>query len=324
MTELKGRNKTRPKVSVIVPTFNRLDYLKFCLESVAKQSLTDWECLVVDDGSTDGTIPFLESLPEKDKRFKFFSRPDYYLKGAASCRNFGLIQSEGEFIQWLDDDDLISKNKLEFQLRKLEQYPEKDCYSTCSWDLYWPNKKIELKKIISENEFLDSSSFFRKLFEKQSFIPASAYLVPRSITFSAGMWNHSLTLNDDAEYFTRILLNSNKLVMTNDCYVLYREHSSDRISTRNDEKSLKSFLLSLHLMYSHLLNKDIKAPYFFKWKLKKIFHQYSENSMEVLRKHNYFFLENGIDLRFPGLIRLRIRTFKVLYPLYKKIIQSID
>ncbi|MFD0977945.1 glycosyltransferase family 2 protein [Salinimicrobium gaetbulicola] len=310
-----------PKVSVIVPTFNRKDLLKEALDSIRAQTLKDWECIIVDDGSTDGTIPFLQDWVIKDQRFKYFSRPDYYLKGAASCRNYGLIQSKGRYIQWLDDDDLISKNKLEFQIRKLEEYSEEDCFATCSWDLYWTGKQIELKYLISEEEYLNSKSFFKKLFEKQSFIPASAYLIPRSITFSAGMWNQSLSLNDDAEYFTRILLHSKKLVMTGGCYVLYREHSNERISTRTDKKSLDSFLLSLHLIYSHLLSHHIKVPYYFKWKLKKVFLQYSHNSMDVLQMHYYFFRENGIDLRFPRLLNLRILFFKKIYPLYKKLIQ---
>ena len=136
------------------------------------------------------------------------------------------------------------------------------------------------------------------------------------------MWNQHLSLNDDAEYFTRVLLNSEKLIMSKDCYVLYREHSNERISTKNDENSLKSFLLSLHLINSHLLVKKIKVTPYFKWKLKIIFHQYSENYMDTLRLHYFFFLENGINLRFSALLRLRINLFKIFYPKLKKVIQS--
>jgi glycosyltransferase involved in cell wall biosynthesis len=312
----------KPKVSIIVPTYNRLKFLKSCLESIREQTLQEWECIIVDDGSYDGTITFLQDLCLNDNRFKYFIRPDYFPKGAPSCRNYGLIESCGKYIQWLDDDDLLSRTKLELQVKKLEEIKGDNFYTTCSWDLYWPNKSIELKNLISVNESLNQYNFFSRLVKEQTFIPASAYLIPRSITFSAGFWSQSLTLNDDAEYFTRVLLNAEKLVMTEGCYVLYREHSNDRISTKKDIPSLKSFILSLQLMQAHLRRENIEATDYFKWKLMKIFEQYSYNSMHVLRLHENFFRENGINIKYRTVLRWKINLYKKIVPVVKKIKQN--
>ena len=77
------------------------------LDSVLAQTYENWECIVVDDGSTDYTDELLEFYCEKDSRIQYHHRPSYKLKGANACRNFGYELSEGEFIQWFDDDDIL-------------------------------------------------------------------------------------------------------------------------------------------------------------------------------------------------------------------------
>ncbi len=98
-----------PLVSIIIPTFNRAHLIGETLDSIIAQTYPNWECIVVDDGSTDATNTLLESYCNKDIRFKYHQRPKDRIKGANTCRNFGFEQSEGELINWFDSDDIMDK-----------------------------------------------------------------------------------------------------------------------------------------------------------------------------------------------------------------------
>lgn len=106
------------KVSIVIPTYNRAHFLPETLDSIASQTYTNWECIVIDDGSSDDTSILMESHLEKDKRFKYFDRPHNLPKGANSCRNYGFEIADGEFIKWFDSDDIMLEDHLE-QLVKL-------------------------------------------------------------------------------------------------------------------------------------------------------------------------------------------------------------
>jgi glycosyltransferase involved in cell wall biosynthesis len=94
-------------VSIIIPTFNRDWIIVETINSVLKQNYSNWELIIVDDGSTDDTISILNKYANIDQRISYFKRPDHLVKGANSCRNFGLEKAEGDLIKWLDSDDLL-------------------------------------------------------------------------------------------------------------------------------------------------------------------------------------------------------------------------
>lgn len=100
-------------VSIIIPVYNREVIIKSTLDSIIKQTYINWECIIVDDSSTDDTIETLKKYVEKDKRFKVFQRPQELRKGANSCRNYGFLKSKGFLINWFDSDDIMSENFIE-------------------------------------------------------------------------------------------------------------------------------------------------------------------------------------------------------------------
>lgn len=100
-------------ISIIIPTYNRAHLIIETLNSVLAQTYTNWECIIIDDGSSDNTFEVLDSYIMLDKRFKYFNRPVEKLKGPSSCRNFGIEKSVGEYIIFLDSDDLITEKCIE-------------------------------------------------------------------------------------------------------------------------------------------------------------------------------------------------------------------
>lgn len=110
-----------PKVSIIIPTYNRAHLIDETLDSIKNQTLEDWECIIVDDGSIDNTKQLIDELSNSDKRFKYFKRPSNRKKGANACRNYGFEQSRGAYIQWFDSDDLMYTTLLEEKVSALEK-----------------------------------------------------------------------------------------------------------------------------------------------------------------------------------------------------------
>ncbi|PIW69736.1 MAG: hypothetical protein COW08_05585 [Ignavibacteriales bacterium CG12_big_fil_rev_8_21_14_0_65_30_8] len=112
----------KPLISVIIPTYNSQDFIEETINSVLVQTFHNFEIIAVDDESTDDTIKILNRLKEKDSRIKYYQIPH---SGRPSVpRNFGTKKAKGEYIAFLDADDLWIKNKLEKQLHFLKNNPE--------------------------------------------------------------------------------------------------------------------------------------------------------------------------------------------------------
>lgn len=104
-------------ISVIIPVYNAEKYLPQCLDSLLKQTYTDFEAVCVDDGSTDGSLEILQEYAAKDARIKVFPRPN---RGCSAARNLGLDKVCGEYVTFLDADDLLHSQFLEIMLKEIK------------------------------------------------------------------------------------------------------------------------------------------------------------------------------------------------------------
>lgn len=107
-------------VSIIIPVFNRSGIIENTLQSVIDQNYKNWECVIVDDGSTDNSVEILKDYKSKDDRFKIYTRPENSIKGAPTCRNIGLFNAIGDYVVFLDSDDTLEKHCLENRVQKFE------------------------------------------------------------------------------------------------------------------------------------------------------------------------------------------------------------
>jgi glycosyltransferase involved in cell wall biosynthesis len=103
----------QPLYSIVIPTYNRAYLIAETLDSVLNQTYSNWECIVVDDGSNDNTANLVKSYIKKDHRFSYLQRPKQKQNGGNAARNYGLKQSKGDFVIFLDSDDLLTVNCLE-------------------------------------------------------------------------------------------------------------------------------------------------------------------------------------------------------------------
>jgi glycosyltransferase involved in cell wall biosynthesis len=234
----------QPLVSVIIPVYNRADLIPETLESVIAQTYQNWECIVVDDGSTDNTREVVRGFCERDPRIKLFSRPDDRQKGANSCRNFGFEKSAGDFIKWLDSDDLLISGALECQVRIFAQ----------------SNFDVAVGKVlITDKSRLDYG--WINYLSDESLIPN--YLVGKvSFYVSGPMWRREFlkdkTLFDedlqvlmDWDFNLRRLYENPRLTLHHEIVVEYCRHGHS-VTSKHSELNEKSISAEMAVRKKHL------------------------------------------------------------------------
>ncbi|EPR74699.1 glycosyl transferase [Winogradskyella psychrotolerans RS-3] len=164
-----------PLISIIIPTYNRRSLIGETLDSILAQIYQNWECIVVDDGSTDGTEELVKAYCDKDHRFQYHQRPSTHLPGGNGSRNYGFEISNGEYINWFDSDDIMCDDKLQLQMTSLETTNYN--YSVCQTLVFEGNVDnilgLRHEHITSEKPLLDfikgDMSFFTPspLFKKR-------------------------------------------------------------------------------------------------------------------------------------------------------------
>lgn len=154
-----------PKLSIIVPIYNAEKYLEKCLDSIRSQRFTDWECFLIDDGSTDRSFAICESFEVKDPRFKAIRK---YNSGVSDTRNLGLHLAKGEWIGFVDSDDWISPERYEVCLDAANRHNVQivKCAieqirangTSCVWSVPEGKYLIENRIILSTTDYDNSSA----------------------------------------------------------------------------------------------------------------------------------------------------------------------
>ncbi len=182
-----------PKVSVVIPTYNRLPMLKEAVDSVLAQDFEDIELIVVDDGSTDGTA---EEIKRYGGRVKLLQHP--VNKGVSAARNKGILQARGKYVALLDSDDLWVKGKLKIQTTFLNDNPH---YPLCYTDEIWIRRG---KRV---NPMLKHAKYSGWIFEKclpLCIISPSSVMIKRALFSKVGLFDEALPVCEDYDFWLRI------------------------------------------------------------------------------------------------------------------------
>jgi glycosyltransferase involved in cell wall biosynthesis len=169
-------SSSNPLVSIIIPTFNRAHLIAETLNSVLAQSYENWECIVVDDGSTDTTDQLMAQYLAKDSRFQYHQRPTDRLPGGNAARNYGFEMCKGEFINFLDSDDLFHKETLSTKVNLVNLYKSDVIITTHTSDLkdlythkdtppkVFKNYAFDIDFILSRNSIMTSDPMIKREF----------------------------------------------------------------------------------------------------------------------------------------------------------------
>lgn len=218
--------------SVLIPNFNGAHYIKECIHSLMHQLNSEDEIVVVDDHSTDDSLPLLQSLGQQYPALVVSSNPK---KGGASARNHALHLSSGECIQWLDIDDFLGKDKLLLCKHHINENPTE--LSACPWHSF---EGDVLEGTLSNDvdwETIPEFSTPAQWIARDTFMGLHCYAGHRNLFEQAGPWDESLTINQDGEYFARVVAKSEGVRFTQETEVFYRRSSSSSVSKFSPEKA---------------------------------------------------------------------------------------
>jgi len=200
---------TEKLVSIIIPCYNYAHFLPQTLENVLGLAYTNWECIMVNDGSTDNTEEIAKLFAPRDSRFRYVYQHN---QGLSAARNTGIANSKGVYLQFLDADDLLDKDKIALQSKYLDEHPGIDI--VFGDFLYFhtdrPDQKLKGRdKELHTEEHLKASGKGPEMLERfcrNNFMPVSAPLVRRSIIDKTGLFDTSYTSYEDWQYWFRACL----------------------------------------------------------------------------------------------------------------------
>ena len=244
------------RVSVIIPNFNNAIYLGQCIDSVVNQGFDlVKEIIIVDDHSTDASWDILLKYKKKEPNKIFvFKNPN---KGVQSARNYGYKKSSGEYIQWLDSDDILGPNKIRNQLKQLEN-KNSNIVSFCGWVHFSDNINDFIpKQNFTWKNYQNPLDFLVETWTLGSMIQTSCWLTPRKICDKIS-WDNKWLINQDGVYFMDVLLNCESIIFSLDSIVYYRLPSGDNISRKKNELVLNN-LFSSYKYYEKIL--DLRDTY---------------------------------------------------------------
>ncbi len=235
-------------VSIIIPTYNRAYLICETLDSIIAQTYINWECIMVDDGSTDGTIEILKRYCKNDNRFKYYKRPKERPKGANACRNYGFELSKGDYIQWFDSDDLMHIDKLKNKVNLLQKSEAdfivcegieyKDIISNviCNWDKISSNNVL-FDHVIGNVNFHTNGPLFKRNFLKNK-----------------KLFNEILQRKQEWEFYSRLLtFSTNYLPLKQKLY--YFSIHENSINGKNEITTLKSRIKATNLVFKNVKDK---------------------------------------------------------------------
>lgn len=249
---------SKPLVSIIIPVYNAGKYLDATIQCAIEQTWSNKEIIIIDDGSTDNSL----SIAKQYQSLPFVHVFTQKNKGSGATRNKGIAKAKGEYIQFLDADDLLSANKIESQIKLL--IPNNGKIAICSTVHFFENENpYTLTPSAYEDSFLYETNnpveFIINLYggnnNRASMIQTNTWLVPSDIIHKAGNWSEFYSPDDDGEFFCRVVLACKGIVYAQDCFNYYRKyHINTNLASMKTKAAIegkfKSFLLKREYLLS--------------------------------------------------------------------------
>lgn len=230
-------------ISVIVPVYNKEKFINISINSILKQSYTDFEIIAIDDGSTDDTFKVLEELRNKDARLKIFKQDN---KGVAYTRNKGIQLSGGEYISFLDADDFWDAEFLKEMIYKIQN--RNICY--CHHKIIKNGKCKPIKIKFSTGDILIPYLSNKTTPNTNSWLIKKSFIMKNNIFFP-----ESLDWGEDMVFFIKCLVKEKEVVSCNKFLSNYVIHPEESLSVPNINKIQKD-ILWIKLISEYILKNE--------------------------------------------------------------------
>lgn len=235
------------KISIIVPVYKVEKYLNRCLDSILAQTFTDWECILIDDGSPDNSGKICDEYAKKDERFVVIHQEN---AGVSAARNAGLDIAKGEYITFVDSDDWVESNFLQ------EQYSDivSDDYDVCICGFVGKQK--------SKKKILNCKEAKKKLFGQKG---TGAYSFLRIIKkeILVGMrYDTSVSYLEDTDFFYRLYEKCNKILWTNKSLYNYYINPLSVTRQKGFTRQKMSMFYTIDRLYEDEIDEELKEILF--------------------------------------------------------------
>lgn len=240
-----------PLVSILIPAYNAEAWIKETLESAVSQDYAHTEVIVVDDGSSDRTSEIANAF--SSTRVKVLRQAN---AGGAAARNSAFSCAQGEYIQWLDHDDLLSRSKISEQVRVVQQIGDANVlFSGRFGTFYFRPSRAQFSPGPLWKSMCPAEYFFAK-FEEDSWIHTTCWLVSRRLSEAAGPWLDLRSPDDDGEYFCRVVAASSRLEYVDSAVSYWRvgNMASFSYSRARSRKALEALKVSTFKCVDHFLD----------------------------------------------------------------------
>lgn len=260
-------------VSIVIPTYNRKVLLERAIQSVLKQTYQNIEIIIIDDGSTDGTREYMSHYLRKYQNII-----KYYYKengGVSSARNFGIRKAKGEYISFLDSDDIIYPEKINKQMQALSSYQADVCY--CSYHLVDKNKRTLYRMNYKKGDIL------LKYLENKIIPNTNTWLIRKNIILDNKIFfREGCDWGEDMEFFVKILYYS-KICYVPEALLACYIHGEGRLSDFSLDKIQKDIFIWTEI--NKWLEKKIEKD-FLKLRINKVIFQYRIPALIIYRLYS--------------------------------------
>lgn len=238
----------KPLVSILIPAYNSEKWIGYTLQSALAQTWPHREIIVVDDGSSDRTLEVARSF--EPQGVKVVAQRN---QGAPAARNAAYAHSRGDYIQWLDADDLLGADKLALQIAALGAAPSQKLLLSSEWGLFYHRpEKASFRPTGLWQDLTPIEWLLRKMGEN-SYMQTACWLVSRELCEAAGPWDTRLSADDDGEYFCRVARASDAIRFVPGARVYYRLSGPASMSyIGNSSRKLESQWLSIQLNVDYI------------------------------------------------------------------------
>ena len=240
----------RPIVSICIPMYNVAEYIEDTIEKILQQTYGNIEIIIVDDHSTDDSYILAKKFEsEKVRLFKNLK------KGGNAARNYAFENSRGEYIKFLDADDYCSEDMIEQQLERILSEGTNDTLIHSPLKMAYTDGTFFLPPRTIDIDFKPGIKLLVAIWRREGFNVPHCHLMHRNLVVKAGMWDETLTKNQDGEFFARVAAAADKALSVNNVYAFWRQ-TNKGVSAQKSLQAHAAVIHSYDLITQELLKYD--------------------------------------------------------------------
>ena len=275
-------------ISIIIPVYNLEKYIKECLDSILLQTYQNYEIIIVDDGSTDSSLRICQGYSSKDNRIKIYHQNN---KGAGSAKNTGLKYVNGEYVTFIDGDDLVEKNYLEVLISNIDK-------NTISAIYFYFYKEDKLnKKLKRKEKVIPHEKILKEYFTDSTFMSPWGKLIPKEYVYDLKFKDGIL---EDADAMYKVLLKADRIIVSNQSKYLYRVRDESTMNKSGEEKYLamskRTFEIENQLNEMKVSRSVYKT--FYSWQLEYLLVYYLRTTLSDDTKEELSRIRKLLQTRF--------------------------